>query len=394
MSVLDYLESSLLRLFSWIEAQEWQGIDHYDIMDSRLFRPLLKTKPGRIFSILLLDTAPGFLRSITRTHPKRNPKAVALLAQAYLDYFAVTGDDNYRAMSLYAADWLVENASPGYRYPCWGYPFNWQADSFLPAYTPSGVVTAHVIDALLSAYRVSNDRKYLDTCAKACGFFKEYLRLTVFSRDEVSFSYTPYDQEVCHNASLLVAAAIFKTAAADSAVDVSLAGKAVRFVMNQQNDDGSWYYAYPVGRIDPYHTGFVLRSLFEIHKVRPDVEIPQRIERGLRYFERNLFDSSLVPYFRVGRKYPVDIHSCAEGILCFSELASFDGHGLEKSERTARWTIDHMQDKEGFFYYRKYPMHTVKIAYFRWAQAWMARALASLILRNRKARNTKSMIER
>ncbi|MCK7468724.1 MAG: hypothetical protein MZU91_11805 [Desulfosudis oleivorans] len=35
----------------------------------------------------------------------------------------------------------------------------------------------------------------------------------------------------------------------------------------------------------------------------------------------------------------------------------------------ADWTIDNMQDKKGYFYYRKYPMITAKTPMLHWAQA-------------------------
>jgi len=44
----------------------------------------------------------------------------------------------------------------------------------------------------------------------------------------------------------------------------------------------------------------------------------------------------------------------------------------------ARWTIENMQDKTGYFYYRKYPMFTNKIPFMRWAQGWMMVALSEV----------------
>ena len=49
------------------------------------------------------------------------------------------------------------------------------------------------------------------------------------------------------------------------------------------------------------------------------------------------------------------------------------------SQRVARWTIRHMQDADGHFYYRKYPLMTAKTAYIHWGQATMYKGLATLI---------------
>ena len=44
----------------------------------------------------------------------------------------------------------------------------------------------------------------------------------------------------------------------------------------------------------------------------------------------------------------------------------------------AKWTIQHMQDKSGYFYYRKYPLITNKTPTLHWGQATMFAALSLL----------------
>ena len=45
----------------------------------------------------------------------------------------------------------------------------------------------------------------------------------------------------------------------------------------------------------------------------------------------------------------------------------------------ARWAIENMQSKDGFFHYRKGRFHTNKIPFMRWGQAWMMLALSRLL---------------
>ena len=48
--------------------------------------------------------------------------------------------------------------------------------------------------------------------------------------------------------------------------------------------------------------------------------------------------------------------------------------------RALNWTINNMFDhKENFFPYQKWPFFTNKIQYMRWGQAWMLRALSTLL---------------
>jgi hypothetical protein len=46
--------------------------------------------------------------------------------------------------------------------------------------------------------------------------------------------------------------------------------------------------------------------------------------------------------------------------------------------RVAHWTIKNMQDKSGYFYYRKYPLITNKTPTLHWGQATMFAALSLL----------------
>jgi hypothetical protein len=53
---------------------------------------------------------------------------------------------------------------------------------------------------------------------------------------------------------------------------------------------------------------------------------------------------------------------------------------LNFSKIIANWTITEMQDKKGFFYYRKLKTYTNKISFMRWGQAWMFVALTELMI--------------
>jgi len=104
------------------------------------------------------------------------------------------------------------------------------------------------------------------------------------------------------------------------------------------------------------------------------------LNRGLEYFAHNLFLEDGLPKLRDNSIYPVDIHSCAQGIITFCELADFEPKYLKLAEKVAKWTINNMQDREGFFYYRIYKKGKVdKTPYIRWGQAWMLYALSNYI---------------
>jgi hypothetical protein len=54
-------------------------------------------------------------------------------------------------------------------------------------------------------------------------------------------------------------------------------------------------------------------------------------------------------------------------------------NSIDTAVRVARWTLTNMQDRSGYFYYRKYPLITNKTPTFHWGQATMFAALAVLL---------------
>jgi hypothetical protein len=49
------------------------------------------------------------------------------------------------------------------------------------------------------------------------------------------------------------------------------------------------------------------------------------------------------------------------------------------AETIANWTIRHLRDSQGFFYYQRQRFYTVRTPFMRWTQGWMLYALARLL---------------
>ena len=84
-------------------------------------------------------------------------------------------------------------------------------------------------------------------------------------------------------------------------------------------------------------------------------------------------------YWRIPKKWPVDIHNQSQGIITFSMFEDYDPGYLGFAEKIAMWTIKNMQDANGRFYYQKWPFVINKIDYMRWNQGWMFLALTKLL---------------
>jgi hypothetical protein len=373
--------ASLRQMEQWIERNGWAGYDPYDLRDTPLFEFLEQSPWGRRVAHAINLFAPVLARRVLGVRPQINAKAIGLLALGYLACFETTGQECYREKATACLTWLETNACPGYIGACWGYPFNWHTRVEIPAGTPSSVVSSIGGWAFLEAYRLFQDRHYLDMAQSTAEFFLRHLNVDRVDTQRACFSYTPLDHFHVHNANLFVAAHLYQigTLTGDKSY-IAAAEPSIAYTLGEQNRDGSWYYwgapdeMYYV--VDHYHTGFVLRCLDRLCGVAGRVDWEAALARGFQFYLEHLLDPSGLPKFTPERAYPVDIHSCAEAILCLAQLSRRYSEAARRLPDTMGWTLREMQAPDGHFCYRKYPKHTVRVAYMRWGQAWMFWALA------------------
>jgi hypothetical protein len=84
-----------------------------------------------------------------------------------------------------------------------------------------------------------------------------------------------------------------------------------------------------------------------------------------------------VHYFH-NQLYPIDIHCVAQSIITLLTFNDMAPDSLPLAHSVFNWTLAHMWDDRGFFYYRILRSHTNRISYMRWSQAWMLLAMAML----------------
>ena len=103
--------------------------------------------------------------------------------------------------------------------------------------------------------------------------------------------------------------------------------------------------------------------------------------QGYEYFKHNFFESDGRTKYMHDRLLPIDIQCAAQAIETLAFCSSEDSSCLQLSKNVARWTIENMQDREGYFYFRQYPMIKARTPYIHWGQATMYKALATLLAR-------------
>ena len=76
-----------------------------------------------------------------------------------------------------------------------------------------------------------------------------------------------------------------------------IAERNLNFVLENQNPDGSWFYAVDGVRdfVDHYHTCFVMKALAKIHALTGHAATLKALGKGVSYYLNNLFDEDGLP---------------------------------------------------------------------------------------------------
>ena len=149
---------------------------------------------------------------------------------------------------------------------------------------------------------------------------------------------------------------------------------------SRQNPDGSWFYGESPKYhwIDNFHTGYNLDSLKRYIYSTGDSDFNDNLSRGFAYFKNHFVEADGKPKYYHNQAYPIDIQCAAQAIDTLSFFSDEDSEALALAGKVADWTIDHMQARDGHFYYRDMGWRINKTPMFHWGQATMFKALAHL----------------
>ena len=286
------------------------------------------------------------------------------------------------------AELLISMQSKGYSGACWGYTFDWQSKAFfLPIHTPTVVATSFVVEALLSAYEVTQNKQYLNTALSSADFVLKDLN-RIDKPNGFMFSYSPLDSRAVYNATLLgtkTLALIYKYTGNE---DYKIAARAsAQAVCDEQNGDGSFPHSDQVRNQwrDSFHTGFKLESLAIYQQCCNDNSFSENIERGYKYWIEHYFvpETGLAKYYdNSTEKDTVDLHCVAQAIPTIYKLNKSTEETSAMMTKCLEWAINNMQSKKGYFYFQKKGNSINKICYMRWPNAWMFYGMSYFIKNN------------
>jgi hypothetical protein len=377
----DLFQAAYDQLFAWCQEHDFAGHDPFDALNSRLFQatPFTQSRNARLLFTQAVKRSPADFRALIRVPAERNAKGIALFTLAQIaNYRRVKTEESEAAVREFISGLLAMKVDD-YSGACWGYNFDWQSRNFFaPRGTPTIVPTAFAARAL-----IESRQDLQDITRSVCDFIMKDLPRTVETETEVCFSYAPDTKTRIFNASLLAAEVLASVGHQTGEQElIDLAARAARYVVNNQQPDGSWLYGTDPKQswIDNFHTAYVLFSLKRIIdlSIRKS-EFQQGLERGYRYWKNTFFLADGWPKYYDHDLYPADAHAAASAIVTFLECRELDDEALALARKVANWTIQNLRDRRGFFYYQRRRFYTVRKPYMRWTQAWMLYALSRLL---------------
>jgi len=318
---------------------------------------------------------------------KRFEIADAHFAHAYINLYQYFQDNTYLKEAKKILEYLIKNSTKTKNGMGWGYPYDWRNGyGVFKKDAPLITVTPYCFDAIWEMYKITESKKYLNILEKIAYFAAYDLNETKLSSKSTASSYGINDNSKVINAIgyravlLLQAGKIFKKNEYRQK-----AKRNISFILNSQNNDGSWYYAPDSRFIDNFHTCFVLKKLTKAYEILNDHRILKKIKKGYNFYINNLIRSDNTPKHFYKSRYPklrkIEMYDYAEGISLGIDLSEIIDGAYEFSELLAKKLINTYQLDKGYFITRITAFNTkIKIPYLRWPQAQLFYALTKMLI--------------
>ena len=379
------IKESIQKVEKWVEDHNYKGYEPFDGLSS-IFRPLTF---GNLFLnrllLQLVRQSPVNLRPILGVKPLDSTIGRGYMAWGYCNMFKLTGDQQYKAKITSCLEWLMDNKSPQYKEYSWGKHFDFASrGGIYYKFEPILVWTVLIGQAFLDAYETFEEKRYLKIAESIC----EWILTLPRNQTESGFclGYLKDDTDsTIHNSNMLGAAFLARTAKYNCNREyLKVAKEAMKYSCSRQQLSGAWWYGEDSNLrwIDNFHTGYNLDGLKCYIEYSDDREYEENLKRGLKFYKNNFFEKNGRPKYYNTRTYPVDSQCASQAIDTLANFAEYDESALHLALKVANWTIDNMQDKDGHFYYRQYPMGIkAKAPMLHWAQATTYKAMTELLLK-------------
>lgn len=377
------LSASIQRLSAWVEQNDYRAYDTFDGLNARFVRPFtFETAFLRTVLQQGIRRFPLNLRPLLGVRKGYSTKGMAFLARGYMRLHRATGDVAWANKAEFALQWLIENKSNGYSGACWGNHFDYQSRNFyLPKGVPTIVWTSLIGHAFLDGYDHFKKEQYLQIAISACEHILKDLEKYP-DGEGTCISYIPGGKSLVHNANTLGGSLLARTYSyTRSETYRELAQRALQYTAQYQRSDASWYYGEKENLhwVDNFHTAYVLDCFKFYGESTGDERFDRNMMSGYEYWKKTFFLADGTPRYYSHKTLPLDIQCSSQAIDTLVFFHDRDPESLPLAVKVAQWTIEHMQDDTGYFYYRRYsPWLVNKTPTLHWGQATMLCALAGL----------------
>lgn len=395
---VEKVQAAVLRFIGWLDRYGETSYDHQSYFASDLGRGA-KALYYRYRVLGTLAVSPmifseAFVPGARRLFWKRQrfPIADAHYAMGFAFLSQVLREEQHYRRAVHFLEVLKGTRCQGYEHYCWGYPFNWETRTgTMKEGTPLITTVPYVYEAFREVYQVDRDPKWFDIMRSIAQHALLDYRDSATSPNASTCSYTPdpNDRGGVINGSAY--RAFLLTRAAEDFKEEryrKVAERNLNFVLESQNQDGSWYYSTDGQRdfVDHFHTCFVLKALAKIEFLTGNGECTKAIERGVRYYVENLFSENRLPkpFSRRPRLtvYRRELYDCAEcinlAVLLRGRFPALDDILSVVVNR------DEWQKPDGSFRSRQLLLGWDNNPMHRWAQSQMFRSLCFLLYQDRQ----------
>jgi rhamnogalacturonyl hydrolase YesR len=376
------IEKSIQLVEDWMEKKQFRSYEPFDGLSSFLKPLTFKNILAERLLQQLVRQSPVNLRPLLGIKSLDSTKGRGYAAWGYLKRYQLNNDKQYLEKAKKNLLWLNNNTSPGYAHPSWGNHFDFTSRAGrLPKLEPIIVWTSLIGQTFIDAYEITHEDKYLQIAKEICNWILNLPRER--TQSGACLSYVMYTQSSIHNSNMLGAAMLARTYSITGNKELfHVAKEAMEYSCSRQLKDGSWYYGEGITTrwIDNFHTGYNLDSLKIYIDSTKDYDYNENLKKGLQYYISTFFTNKGAPKYYHNRLFPIDIQCASQSIDTLTFLSNDSEQSFELAKKVADWTIDTMQDKKGYFYYRQLPMIKVKTPMMHWGQATMYKALTNLNL--------------
>ena len=393
MNGAERVQAAVLRFVDWLNRYGETSYDHQSYFASTLGRrakalyyksPMLGT-----LAVAPMIFSEAFVPSARRFFWKRErfPIADAHYAMGFAFLAQTFQNEQYHERAVHFLEVLKVTRSRGYEHYCWGYPFNWETrNGTMRQGTPLITTVPYVYEAFRQVYGLDKKQEWLEIMRSISEHaLLDYHQIET-SVNASSCSYNPDPKDSCGviNASAY-RAFLLTQAGVDFADDryLKVAERNLNFVIQSQNEDGSWYYSVDGERdfVDHFHTCFVLKALVKIEALTGNHECTAAIGRGVDYYLKSLFDQQGYPkpFSRRPRMtvYRRELYDYAE---CLNVAVLLWGRFPKLDELLSRLIeLNGWQQANGSFRARQLLLGWDNTPMHRWAQSQMFRSLCFFI---------------